>query len=125
MAIAAEHQPGATEISESRRQMTALVAGCGIYKLDQALFSLTGRDRVRWLNGMISNNVRDLAAGHGVYAFLLNAQGRIQADLYAFQRGESILVDTELSQREKILQLFDHYIIADDVELSDVSEKLA
>jgi folate-binding protein YgfZ len=73
---------------------------------------------------MISNNVRDLAPGHGVYAFLLNAQGRIQADLYAFHRGESLLVDTERSQRDKVVQLLDHYIIADDVEMVDISDRL-
>ena len=55
---------------------------------------------------------------------MLNAQGRIQADLYAFQRGDSLLVDTEHAQRDKILQLFDHYIIADDVEIAEVSDKL-
>jgi aminomethyltransferase len=74
---------------------------------------------------MISNNVRDLAPGHGVYAFLLNAQGRIQGDLYAFNRGESLLVDMERGQRDKIWELFDHYIIADDVEMADVSDKIA
>jgi folate-binding protein YgfZ len=73
---------------------------------------------------MVTNNVRDLAPGHGVYAFMLNAQGRIQADLYAFQRGDSLLVDTEHAQRDKILQLFDHFIIADDVEIADASDKL-
>jgi folate-binding protein YgfZ len=73
---------------------------------------------------MVTNNIRDLGPGHGVYAFLLNAQGRIQADIYAFQRGESLLVDTERAQLEKVLQLFDHYIIADDVEITDVSDKL-
>jgi folate-binding protein YgfZ len=74
---------------------------------------------------MVTNNVRDLAPGHGVYAFMLNAQGRIQADLYAFQLGESLLVDTERGQQDKVLQLFDRYIIADDVEVADVSDKLA
>jgi len=118
--------PPTANFGDVASEFRALLSGSGVYDLRwRAKIALTGSDRVRWLNGMISNNVRDLAAGHGVYAFLLNAQGRIQADLYAFQRGESILVDTELSQREKILQLFDHYIIADDVELSDVSEKLA
>jgi aminomethyltransferase len=56
---------------------------------------------------------------------MLNAQGRIQADLYVFQRGESLLVDTEIAQREKVLQLFDRYIIADDVEIADVSGRIA
>lgn len=104
----------------------ALLSGCGVYDLGwRSKIVLTGSDRVRWLNGMATNNIRDLAPGHGVYNFLLNAQGRIQADLYAFNRGESLLVDLERSQRDKVLQLFDHYIIADDVEIADVSEKLS
>jgi folate-binding protein YgfZ len=115
----------APDFGETRTEFQALLAGCGIYDLSgRAKIAVTGSDRVRWLNGMATNNVRDLALGHGVYAFLLNAQGRIQADLYVFQRGESLLVDTELGQRDKILQLFDHYIIADDVEIADVSDKL-
>jgi folate-binding protein YgfZ len=101
-----------------------LISGCGLYDLTgRAKITVTGGDRVRWLNGMVTNNVRDLAPGHGVYAFMLNAQGRIQADLYAFQRGESLLVDTERAQREKVLELFDRYIIADDVEVADISDK--
>jgi folate-binding protein YgfZ len=117
---------GASEFGDTRAEFRTLLSGCGIYDLSgRAKIAVTGGDRVRWLNGMITNNVRDLAAGHGVYAFLLNAQGRIQADLYVFQRGEALLVDTERGQRDKILELFDRYIIADDVEIANVSDKLA
>jgi folate-binding protein YgfZ len=117
--------PPTTDYRDVRAEFHAHLSGCGVYDLAwRAKVALTGGDRVRWLNGMISNNVRDLATGSGVYAFLLNAQGRIQADLYAFQRGESLLIDTERSQREKVLQLFDHYIIADDVEVADISDQL-
>src|SRR5208282_438812 len=113
------------DFGDTRAEFQALLSGCGLYDLSwRAKIAVTGGDRVRWLNGMATNNVRDLVPGHGVYAFMLNAQGRIQADLYVFQRGESLLVDTERGQREKILQLFDHYIIADDVEIADVSDKL-
>ncbi len=124
------HQNSTTEPradhGDTRAEFQATVAGCGLYDLSgRAKIAVTGGDRVRWLNGMVSNNVRDLVPGHGVYAFLLNAQGQIQADLYVFQRGESLLVDTEGSQRDKVLQLFDHYIIADDVEITDVTNKLA
>jgi folate-binding protein YgfZ len=109
-----------------RAEFHTLLSGCGIYDLSWcAKIAVTGGDRVRWMNGMVSNNVRDLATGHGVYAFLLNAQGRIQSDLYVFQRGESLLVDTESAQREKVLQLFDRYIIADDVEIADSSDKIS
>jgi folate-binding protein YgfZ len=124
------HQNSATEpradYGDVRAEFQALLAGCGLYDLSsRAKIAVTGDDRVRWLNGMATNNIRDLAAGHGVYAFLLNAQGRIQADLYVFQRGESLLVDSEGGQREKVLQLFDHYIIADHVEIADVSDRIA
>lgn len=109
-----------------RAEFQALLSGCGVYDLSgRSKIALTGGDRVRWLNGMVTNNIRDLALNHGVYCFLLNAQGHVQADLYAFNRGDSLLVDVEGSQREKVLQLFDHYIIADDVEVADVSPSLA
>jgi folate-binding protein YgfZ len=108
-----------------RAEFEALRSGCGLYDLSsRTRIVVTGGDRVRWLNGMVSNNVRDLAVAHGVYAFMLNAQGRIQADLYAYQRGDSLLIDTEGAQREKILQIFDRYIIADDVEIADMSGRL-
>jgi folate-binding protein YgfZ len=122
-----EHGGAATvpDFGDTRAEFQSLLSGCGLYDLNwRAKIAVTGGDRVRWLNGMVTNNVRDLAPGHGVYAFMLNAQGRIQADLYAFQRGDSLLVDTEHAQRGKILQLFDHFIIADDVEIADVSDKL-
>jgi len=122
-----EHSDATTapDFGDTRAEFQALLSGCGLYDLSwRAKIAVTGGDRVRWLNGMVTNNVRDLAPGHGVYAFLLNAQGHIQADLYVFQRGDSLLVDMELRQREKVLQLFDHYIIADDVEIADISDKL-
>jgi folate-binding protein YgfZ len=115
----------APDFGDTRGEFQALLSGCGVYDLSwRAKIAVSGGDRVRWLNGMVSNNVRDLAPGHGVYAFLLNAQGRIQADLYVFQRGESLLVDMERGQRETVLQLFDRYIISDDVEIADISDKL-
>lgn len=114
----------ATSFGDPQKEWAELRAGCGIYDLGyRARISLTGGDRVRWLNGMVTNNIRDLAAGHGVYAFLLNPQGRILGDLYAYNRGDSITVVTDRSQVEKILATFDHYIIMDDVEVANLSEE--
>ncbi len=112
----------AARFGDPPAEWAALRTGCGVYDLGfRARISLTGGDRLRWLNGMVTNNIRDLAAGHGVYAFLLNPQGRILGDLYAYNRGESITVDTDRSQVEKILATFEHYIIMDDVEVQRMS----
>jgi folate-binding protein YgfZ len=115
----------AARFGDPQAEFAALRSGCGVYDLGyRAKLSLTGGDRVRWLNGMVTNNVRDLAVRHGVYAFLLNPQGKILGDLYTYNRGESVIVDTDAGQVEKILATFDHYIIMDDVEVRNLSGEL-
>jgi folate-binding protein YgfZ len=110
---------------DPRAEFHALVSECGVYDLSsRSKIRLTGSDRVRWLNGMVTNNIRDLAPNHGVYCFLLNAQGHVQADMYAYNMGDSLLIDAESSQRDKILAQFDHFIISDDVEVGDVTASL-
>ncbi len=107
-------------------EFRALLQGCGVFDMSwQAKLVLSGEDRVRWLNGMVTNNVRDLAVGHGVYCFVLTAQGRIVADLVAYNRGDCLLVTSDRSQAAAITEMFDRYIIMDDVEVADISDKLA
>ncbi len=110
---------------DPQKEFEALRSICGVFDLGfRSKITLSGSDRARWLNGMVTNNIRDLAPGHGVYAFLLNPQGRILGDLFAYNRGDSITVDTDRSQAEKILATFDHYIIMDDVEVRSLDEEL-
>ncbi len=85
---------------------------------------VSGEDRVRWLNGMVSNNTRDLRQDYGNFSFVLNAQGRIQGDLLAFQRGEFYVLESELGQIATIREFLERYIIMDDVEIGDISDKL-
>ena len=84
-----------------------------------------GRDRARLLHAIISNEVKKLTPGTGCYAFLLNPQGRIQADLCLFCHHDHFLIDTEPELREKVLALVKRYIIADQVELEDVTAATA
>ncbi len=115
----------AARFGDPQAEFAALRGGCGVYDLGfRAKISLTGGDRVRWLNGMVTNNIRDLSVDQGAYAFLLNPQGHILGDLYAYNRGDSITVNTDRGQEEKILATFDHYIIMDDVEVTNLSEQL-
>jgi folate-binding protein YgfZ len=138
-ALAAQAGPGAHPLSlmdylgvttaghfgDPQAELAAMLSGCAVYDMGfRARISLTGSDRVRWLNGMVTNNIRDLSPERGVYAFLLNPQGHILGDMYAYNRGESLIVDTDRSQVDKILATFDHYIIMDDVEVNNLSEQL-
>ena len=115
----------AARFGDPQAELAALRGACGVYDLGyRAKLLLTGGDRVRWLNGVVTNNIRDLAVGQGVYSFLLNPQGHILGDLYAYNRGDSIIVDTDHRQVDQMLATFDHYIIMDDVVVANLCEEL-
>jgi tRNA-modifying protein YgfZ len=85
----------------------------------------TGGDRARLLHAMTTNHVQQLTPGTGCYAFFLNAQGHIQADVNLLCLEDRFLLDTEPETRERVFRHLDKYIIADDVALEDVTESLA
>ncbi|HEY1497134.1 MAG TPA: hypothetical protein VGF49_21410 [Candidatus Solibacter sp.] len=87
--------------------------------------AVRGRDRARLLHAIASNEVKKMIPGSGCYAFLLSPQGRIQADLNLFCFEDRFLIDTEPELREKVLPHIKKYIIADQVELEDVTAETA
>ncbi len=97
----------------------SLLTSAGLASLaGTAWIAITGPDRVRWLNGMVTNSIGDLAPGAGCYNFLLNAQGRIQGDAHIFAEPDRLLLETSASQIPTLSTLLDRFIIMDDVELS-------
>jgi aminomethyltransferase len=86
---------------------------------------VTGEDRARLLHAMTTNHVQQLVPGEGVYAFFLNAQGRIQADVNLFALKDQLLLDTEPEVKQKVYEHLDKFIIADDAYLADVTDDLA
>ena len=82
------------------------------------LVRVTGSDRVRWLNGMVTNSIQALQPGEGCYNFVLSVQGRIQADCTTFAQTDSILLQTGRDRIPALMALLDRFIIMDDVELA-------
>lgn len=115
----------AAAFGDVAREFRELSSGCAVYDLGwRGKLVIGGKDRVRWLNGMVTNTIKDLPLNRGNYNFVLNPQGRILGDLYAYNRGEYFVIDTERSQLDNLLTLFRRYIIMDKVELSDKSGEL-
>jgi folate-binding protein YgfZ len=108
--------------SSSAAQLDALLQQTGISRLDQTSWiRVTGEDRVRWLNGMVTNSIQQLQDGEGNYNFLLSVQGRIQGDATIFAEPGALLIETAASQLPNLMALLDRFIIMDDVELADVT----
>src|SRR5262245_24615109 len=94
----------ALDFGDPAGEFAALLSGCGGFTLDwRAKISVTGKDRARWLHNMVTNNVRDLPLNRGNYNFVLNAQGRILGEMYIYNLGESLLIDTDHAQVEPLL----------------------
>ena len=79
---------------------------------------VTGEDRVRWLNGMVTNSIQALKLGEGCYNFFLNAQGRIQGDAIAWLQDGFLLLETAADRIPALIAYLDRFIIMDDVELA-------
>ena len=88
----------------------------------RAYLRFTGPDRVRYLNAILTNNVKDLPVGDGVVSLMLTPQGRIQAEIEAYAMPESLLCVSFAMIRETLLPTLDKYIIMDDVALADDTE---
>lgn len=86
---------------------------------------VTGEDRTRLLHAMSTNNVQEMKPGDAIYAFFLNAQGRILADAWIVCRPDDFMLLTEPETRQRVLEHLDQFIIADDAYLEDVSGQFA
>src|SRR5690242_5567611 len=79
-------------ISERR----ALAEQCGVLDLSfRSRVCLTGTDRVRFLHGQVTNDIKQLKPGSGCYAALVTAKGRMQSDLNIYCLTEELLLDFE------------------------------
>jgi folate-binding protein YgfZ len=99
--------------------------GAGWFALpDRGLLCVRGADRVRWANGMVSNDVASLAPGSdrsGCHALLLTAQGRIVADLHVLAREDELWLELAGDVLPEVAKRLERYVIADDVAISDAS----
>lgn len=92
---------------------------------DRGVIRVTGSDRVRWTNGMLTNDVAGLAphpAHSGCYALLLTPQGRIAADLHVACHPEELWLELARDALADVIERLDAFLIADDVTLSDESD---
>ena len=92
---------------------------------ERGVIAVRGADRVRWTNGMVSNDVARLAPGldhSGCHALLLTAQGRIAADLHVLVREQELWLELSRDALPEVLKRLERFVIADDVALSDESD---
>ena len=111
---------------EPQAEYAALHKACGLMDLaHRGVLELTGKDRLPFLNNLLTSETwsrstkAGLSAGQGVYAFLLQTNGRIVTDLNVIERGDRTYLDLDTRLVEPIRKTLDRYLFADQVKLTD------
>ncbi|MDK3161877.1 glycine cleavage T C-terminal barrel domain-containing protein [Kamptonema cortianum] len=91
----------------------------------RARFEFRGGDRERFLQGQVSNDIRQATATRSVYCAVMSSKGKMNGDGFVHDAGNAYIFDTEGDLRDTLKERFDRFIIADDVELVDVTEETA
>lgn len=98
-----------------------------------ALFDLSSRvklraggaDALRFLNGQITNDLRKATVTAAIQALILNAKGKVNANLFVSIDADSFLLDADPELRDDLPLRLEKYIIADDVLIEDVTDRFA
>ena len=86
---------------------------------------ITGPDALRFLNGQISNDLRKATADFAIQASVLSAKGKLSANVFISTEADSFVLDSDPEVREELPARIERYIIADDVQVEDVTDRAA
>ena len=78
-----------------------------------------GKDRYEFLESLVTNKVKGLEEGRGLYAFLLNKKGHIENNLRIYNIEESFLIDIEEGFGKDLLTKLLSYRFISQVELKE------
>ena len=117
--------PEDVERNDWKQEYLALREGAAVLDFSaRGKIAFTGEDRVRWLHGMVTNDVKGLGPGQGCYCFVLDAQGHIKADANIVAEPERLILDCAAEFTEPLAALLDRFIIMDQVEMSVITAEM-
>jgi folate-binding protein YgfZ len=87
---------------------------------DRAKIELTGSERLPFLDGLVTAELKTLPPGTFAYALLLNEKSRVLGDLRVFVLPESLVLDLGAAQKESIVRILEKARVSDDVEFRDL-----
>src|SRR5271154_7623992 len=111
-----------TDYGDWLAEHAALHEAAGVIDLSfRSRICLTGADRVRFLHGQVTSDVKKLRTGEGCYAAITTAKGKMESDLNIFCLPDELLLDFEPGLTGKISSRLEKFIVADDVQIVDAA----
>ena len=82
---------------------------------------LLGEDRVKFLQGQVTNDIAGLDENTGCYAVLVNAKGKMESDLFVYRLADAILIDFEPGMTDAVKSRLEKFIITEAVEVANAA----
>ena len=91
----------------------------------RAKLRITGSDRLRFLNGQVTNDIRKGTESAAIEACVLSAKGRMNGHVFLSAARDCFLADADPDLRHALIARLERYVIADDVRIEDVTDRLS
>lgn len=106
--------------SEAEQAAAARDAALVVRASSRSAIVVSGKDRISWLNGLVTCDLAKLGPGEAAYGLLVEKKGRIQTDLFAVpdRAGDALALVVPADLRDALVETFDHYLIMEDAELA-------
>jgi folate-binding protein YgfZ len=115
-------QEAVSDYGDSSREYKALRESAALMDLSfRGRLCLVGADAQKFLNGQVTNNLKDLKVGQGCYAALVSAKGKMQSDLNVRRLENEWLLDFEPGLSAAIKERLEKFVVAEDVQIIDVA----
>jgi len=84
-----------------------------------------GPDRLAFLDGLLTNDLKTLSPGGGLYAATLDHRGRVHGDMVVYALEDHYLIATEPEAGDRVLAYLNRLLVSDDVTMTDVTDAFA
>ena len=112
----------AQNYGDTNAEYRALIESVALVDLSfRGCLAVLGDDRVKFINGQVTNEVAGLKSGQGCYAALVNAKAKMQADLHVYRLDDELILDFEPGLLDAVTERLESHVVADQVELIDAS----
>ena len=112
----------AQDYGDTTAEYRALTGSVALVDLSfRGCLAVLGNDRVKFINGQVTNEVAGLKPGQGCYAALVNAKAKMQADMHVYRLDDELILDFEPGLLDTVMARLESHIVADQVELVDAS----
>ena len=91
---------------------------------ERGVLRAAGKDRLEWLQGLLTNDVKSFGGPGWAYAAWLTPQGRMITDVTAIETGDQTWLDVPAPLARELAEKLDLMVFAEDVRIEDVSERM-